>query len=270
MYEQHLVQAGLSPEQAEIYEILAKNGQLSAGNINQKTPIKRGLVYKILEQLIGLDLIEKEEDPGKVAIFKAKHPLKLKDLAQKREQQAKDAQLALDGVLPSIISDFNLVSDKPGIQFYEGFTGIKTVADDSLTAKSEIYSYIDNEAVNKYTPKINEGYIEKRTKLGLKKKMITFDNDYIRKRADSFNRELTDIHLIATKIKSFSTVMQIYDNKVSYITLDENKKIGIIIVDEHIAQMHKALFEYMWQSSLPLFEIKKTTADKPVANSSYI
>lgn len=261
MYSQHLTQSGLTKEQAIVYEVLLKNGALPAGKIssktaelNEKIPIKRGLVYKILDQLVDFGLIEKNEEPGKVAIFQVAHPLKIKELVEKKERQAKDAQLALDGVLSSLVSDFNLISGKPGIQYFEGEEGIRRVVFDSLSAKSEIYQYIDNEAANRYFPEINKEYIKIRKEKGIKKKMITIDGDYIRKNANKYDREFTDIHLIDGKKYPFATAMSIYDNKISYITLKEDKKIGFIIDDADIAKMHRTLFEYMWENTKSLFD----------------
>ena len=261
MYEQHLTQSGLTKEQAIVYEVLLKTGILPAGKIssktaelNEKIPIKRGLVYKILEQLVEFGLIEKTEDPGKVAIFQVAHPLKIKELVEKKERQAKDAQLALDGVLGSLVSDFNLISGKPGIQYFEGEEGLLKLTFDSLNSKSDIYAYIDNEAVKKYFPKLNEQYKKERKIKGIMQKIITIDCDYVRKAASSYDKSITDIHLIDGKVYPFFTVMKIYDNKVSYMTLNENKKIGFIIEDADIAKMHKTIFEFMWKKTKSLFE----------------
>jgi hypothetical protein len=47
----------------------------------------------------------------------------------------------------------------------------------------------------------------------------------------------------------FQSVMQIYDNKVSYITLTDDYLVGIIITDQYIADTHKYLFESLWELS---------------------
>lgn len=255
MYEQFLTQTGLTNDQAAIYEILVKQGSLPASKVAVFAGIKRGLTYKILEELEEMGLVEKHDAPGKVSKFEAAHPLRMRDLLEKKERETKDSREVLETVLPKLVSDFNLMSGKPGIQFYEGIEGARTVANDSLTSKTEIYSYIDNEAVNRVVPEINEGYIKKRAKLGLKKKMITLDTPYIREHAKSFNPALTDVRVIPAT-HPFATVMQIYDNKVSYVTLVEGKVIGIIIDDASIAAMHRSLFEYMWLAARPL-QLKK-------------
>lgn len=252
MFEQALGQAGLDKEQAEVYEALLKTGPAPARKISQATPYKRTLVYKILEDLGKLGLVARHDEAGKVSVFAPAHPLKLKELAAKKEQQARDAQTALEGILGQLTSAFNLVSGQPGVEFFEGDEGVRKVAWDSLASKSEILSYIDNEAVNKYLPKLNQEYTAARNRLIIKKRMLTIDSAYIHSREKDYNRATTDIRLISGEFP-FATVMQIYDDKVSYITLGDKKMIGIIIADPHIAKMHRSLFEYTWSAAKPLF-----------------
>ncbi len=251
-YLQPLIAAGLEPDQAQIYEILLKNGPLKAGKVAQKSTLKRGLVYKILDELVDLGLVLKNEPTGKIAIFEPAHPIKLKEFTESREQKLKTAQLALDGILGQLTSDYNLALNKPGVQFYEGLDGALKILNDSLNAKSEIYSYMDNETVNKYQPKINDEYVKKRNRLKIKKKIITIDSEYIRNRAKSYNKPTTDIRVIQAPVP-FSTVMQIYDDKVSYIVIDKERLMSVLIQNPYIAKMHRELFEVMWLTAKPLF-----------------
>ncbi len=264
MYEQSLIQAGLSAEMAQVYELLLKTGPLPAGKISKKTGLKRGLAYKTLDRLLEKQLITKFEENEKVAVFTATHPLKLQDLIDSREQKVKNAKLAMENVLPNLVSDFNLLLGKPDVVFYEGEAGIEKVVFDSLSTKGEIYQYIDNEAANKYFSEINARYTKKRKELDIKKKMITVDGEYIRKNKSNYDRAITDIHLIDGSRFPFAIAMQIYDNKISYLTMTENKKIGIIIDDQFISRMHKTLFEYTWEKSVSLFADKAKETNSSV------
>jgi len=253
-YEQTLVAAGLEPDQAIVYETLLKTGPLKAGKLALKTPLKRGLVYKILDELVDLGLVAKNEPMGKVAIFEPAHPLKLKDVAEAKEAKIKTGLLALDGIMGQMASDYNLALNKPGVQFYEGEAGAIKILNDSLTAKTEIYSYMDNETVNKYYPQINDEYVKKRNRLHVAKKLITLNSDYIRQRAKNYNKSTTQVRVIDGPT-SFSTVMQIYDNKVSYIGIEKDKLMSVLIEHPQIAKMHKELFETMWSIAKPLYPI---------------
>ncbi len=123
-YNEILQKAGFSKDQSLIYSSLIKNGPAPARKISLNTNIKRGLLYKVLDQLNELGLIEKIEKEGSVAIFKPKHP---SDIVEKLEQKKKDLQIAsqsLKVVVGQMISDFNLISGKPNVQYFEGLEGV--------------------------------------------------------------------------------------------------------------------------------------------------
>jgi sugar-specific transcriptional regulator TrmB len=48
--ENILIQAGLSEDQAQVYDYLLDKGPQKASSISSWTGVKRGLTYKILEQ----------------------------------------------------------------------------------------------------------------------------------------------------------------------------------------------------------------------------
>lgn len=250
MYESTLQKSGLSSEQAVIYELLLKNGTLPAGTISERTKIKRGLVYKVLDELTAKGLVIKNEKE-KILRFEASHPLRLKELAESQELEAKVAQEALSGIIGNLTSDFNLISGKPGVQYYEGDEAIRRITEDSLTADGIIYAYIDNDAVDKYMPEINKLYVQERVKRGIIKKLICPEAPAILLQAEKISKTLLECRVIKG-VESFATVMQIYGNKVSYLTLDEKVKIGIIIDNPFIARMHRTLFEQLWASARPI------------------
>jgi hypothetical protein len=214
--------------------------------------ISRPMVYKVLDDLSHLDLVEKKEEAGKVARFEAAHPLKLKEWVGKRKQAALGAETAFDGIAGKMISDFNLRSGKPGVRFFEGLTGIREVLEDSLTAHEIIYSYADLESIEKYIGSINRDYVKSREKLNIQKKGIVLDTPFAREFLKNYKPGITETRTISTDAEPFHTVMQIYDGKVSYITLSEQNIIGVIVQDPRIYAMHKYLFEYTWETATPL------------------
>lgn len=245
MYEQSLIHIGLSYPQSLIYEKLIKGGPQKAGKIALNTPFKRGLVYKTLEELVKMELVEKKEYPRKVAIFEAKHPLSLRELAEKKEQKARDAKKALEGMLSSIVSDFNLTSSKPGVSIYEGMEGVKKVIYDTFSSKEVVYTYADIEMINKYMKKLNDDYAKERDRRGLEKKVLFPDSPYSREYLKTYHRDTTGLGIVKLT-KNFGSIMQIYQDKISYVTLTDEKQIGVIIENKSIYEMHRVLFEFMW------------------------
>ena len=244
-YRASLAEAGLTAHQAAVYETLIKNGSLPARAVGLKAGMSRPLAYKVLDELEAVGLVEKQEKPRAVSRFSAAHPLKLKEIADRRFEAARGAKAAVAGTLGKLISDFNLQSGKPGVRFFEGKEGIRECMNDALTSETEIYSYVDIDAIERSIPDISRDFAKERQKRGLKKMNIGIDTPKNRQEIEGYYTDVTEERLIPWPTASFGTVMQIYDGKVSYFTVDD-PMIGIIIADPHIYVMHRSLFEFTW------------------------
>ena len=244
---QQLTALGLDYQQASIYELLLAEGTLKAGQIAKKTPFKRGLVYKTLEELSTIGLIEKKEPPKKVATFTAAHPSKLSQLIDQQIKEKQDAKKGIADDLGDLTSLYNLANGKPGVEFYEGKSGVEHVLNDTLKKKGEIYTYADIEAVSHNIKSINDTYVKKRASLGIPKKALILDTPFARDYMKTYHKTVTDTRLISNEeAPPFRSIMEIYDGKISYITFENEIMVGMIIQDQAIYEMHKYLFEFMW------------------------
>jgi len=251
-YQAALIQAGLSPEQAAIYEFLLKSGSKTAGSISLGTPYKRGLVYKILEGLVETGLVLKHDKPGAVAVFEPAHPLKLRELAEQKEARAKMAQEALTGVLDRLTVDYNLISGRPGVKLYEGKEGIVQLLADSLEAKTEILTLADIVAVERYIKDIDETYVGQRNRRKIPKRLLVLDTPEARRMLDRPEHFTADMRYCGLDINPFNTAILLYDNKVAYLTLTDKHILGFLIEDPYIYSTQKAMFEFIWRQSKPL------------------
>ena len=248
MYEEILQQALLSKEQAIIYNVLVKNGPLTASSITQKTPLKRSLVYKILDQLVELTLAEKQTDQEQTTVFQANHPIKLKELAQKKETAAQNAQAALSNVMANMASDYNLAYGKPGVQFFEGVEGLKKIYDDILEVGENFYLirsgyepvYVKeilpivnnftanrvakNMSVTALTPQDNITETKERRARGQEDKKLLFNRTWLNKKDYDVPVEIN-----------------IYGNKVAFLSFGK-ELIGVIIDSPQITQSLKKIF----------------------------
>lgn len=247
--EKILIEGGLSEEQALVYGTLLDRGPMRASALSTWVGVKRGLVYKVLEQLEAMNLVEKKGGEGTVALFAPLHPSRLLDIIEARAKSILLTKETLTYSLGSLSSKFNLLSGKPNVQFYEGKEGIQRVLEDTLTVPkgTEIYTYTDLESIMKYIPEINEAYSNKREKLGIKKKGFLLDTPKARETISNYFTNITETKFIPFDVQEFETVFQIYENKISYITLKEGSMIGIIIEDPFIAKIHRKTFEYIWK-----------------------
>jgi DNA-binding MarR family transcriptional regulator len=104
---QALVQAGLTPHQAAIYEALIQHGPQKATRLAFLAGVPRTLSYRVLTELEAEDLVTKKDEPGRVSVFAPAHPLELRKLAERRIEEAKAAQSLMEEALPDLIRGFD-------------------------------------------------------------------------------------------------------------------------------------------------------------------
>ncbi len=250
-FEQHLMRAGLSSEQSRVYEMLIKRGPSTASDSARRAHVSRTLVYKILSELAVIGLVSKNEEASKVAIFTAAHPLRLKELIEKREQDAKDSLRALEGVLGQMTSEYNISGGKPGIEFFEGMEGIAKVLNDTLTTKELIYTYVDIKAIDDVYRDLNTEYLARRKRRGIEKRGILADTPLTRRMLGKYDTSVTDSRLVQYTTAPSKTVIQMYDGKTSYIVMDRVEPVSIIIHDPYITSANRAIFEVVWSHATP-------------------
>jgi len=246
MYKDIFKDIGLSPNEAIVYEYLIRHGESTAGAIIKETPIKRGVIYNALTNLKDKKLVsEKKTKTSKTLLFSPEHPNKLREFIDEKERLVIKAQNTLESNLSTFVSDFNLVSEQPGVKIYEGLDGIKKVLSDTLNSKTEILAIVDVEAVNKYMKNVNAAYVKQRNLKKIKKRLLVNDSSYARKHFANAGGN-TNLKFFNLKISPFSTSIQIYDDKIAYISMSDKQLTSMTIQNPYIYSMHKAMFNFIW------------------------
>lgn len=249
MYTQTLTQAGLNEKEAFLYVKMLQTGPITVGKLLKQVPYKRGDLYNILYSLRNKSLASEEVKDG-LLTFTLTEPSKLEDLIRTQEDQIQINRKAVFSLIPELQSLYNLSLQRPGVRFFEGKEGVWKVLEDSLTSKTEIYSITDIDSIIKHIGDLNEKYAKKRARLQIKKRGLVLDTPFARDYLKGYFREITETKLIAPNAGVlFESIMQIYDAKVSYITLSDKNMIGVIIEDPIISRMHRILFETLWSTT---------------------
>lgn len=250
MFEQQLANLGLTKTQSAVLDYLFEHGETKASDIAKNIRHPRGVVYKTLEELLSLELAEKVEKAGQIARFRAAHPQNLEKVLEAKERQLEKDKKNWTELLPQLVSNYNLTLNKPGVKFYEGQEGLEKVLYDTLSSRTEVCLLLNREAMDQEAnfEKINEEYKKRRIRSGVKKKIIrvgkkpeltfgTADDKY-----DSF----TEIRYLAKAAAPFKANIHVYDNKISFLIMDKNKIIAILIENQSIYAINKFWFETLW------------------------
>jgi len=251
MYQKQLLSIGLTKTQANVLDYLLENGENKASDIAKAVKQPRGAIYKALDELLKLGLIEKIEKPREVARFRPLHPRRLEKVLEQRENALRQSKGTLEEILPNLISAFNLTVNRPGVKFYEGEEGFKKILYNTLSSKTEVYMIINREALKNQEKfrEINEEYKRRRIRAGIKKKILRIGKlsaDEKPSESDENYNRLTEIRYTEKEAEMFKASIQIYDNKVSYQIVEGDNLVSVLVEDKNIYLLHKTIFELLW------------------------
>jgi len=247
--EKILIEAGLSEEQAAVYSSLLDKGPLKAGSISSWTGIKRGLIYKVLDQLESMGLISKKGGEGTVAVFAPEHPSRLAEIMERKEKSIALAKETVMFSLGSLSSKFNLLSGKPNVQFFEGIEGIQKVYEDLLVEKNDIL--LIQSPFDADLPELKSiilKQIEKQVANNIHTRVITplieITKDWVHKDEEN----LVTRCIVPEKTFEIPAQIIIYGNKIGISSI-KKPFITTIIEDANICDSFKIMFEYIWKVS---------------------
>ena len=239
-FKKILMQTNLTASQAEILEYLYHNKEAKASEIAKEIKRSRTIVYKEMEVLAKMSMVIKKEKPNQIAVFSAGHPSLLKKLLHEREMQLKEDQRLLDNFLPDIISNYNLTNNRPGIKFFEGVEGLRSIYEEILENKKDFYlirtAY--EPIYNENIAPIVETFIEKRVKMGIKVTAI-IPSDINNPKKDML--WLMKRFNVNKKMYSAPVEIDIFSDKIAILSFGE-ELVGIIIESKQIAQSLKQIF----------------------------
>jgi sugar-specific transcriptional regulator TrmB len=246
-----LTECGLSQEQALIYTYLLKNGLSPAKIISLKTNLGRPLVYKVLEQLIELNLVEKRDDIGKVSLFFPKHPKGIQELLETKKQHVSRAFSEFGNILGKLSSEFNSLNGKPNVQFYEGIEGIKYTHNDILETNQNILviSSPIHEGRQEVLHLIKE-QIDKQIEKNIHTKAITphTDGQIIATPIEEDTQYLITRKKVPADRLKIPAQIVIYGDKVA-ITNFKESYLTVVIESKYITETFRIMFEYIWSET---------------------
>lgn len=243
--EKILIEAGLSEEQSAIYSALLDKGPMKAGPISTWTGLKRGLVYKVLDQLENMGLVSKKGGAGTVAVFSPNHPSRLSEIMEQKEKSLALAKETVLFSLGSLSSKFNLQTGKPNVQFFEGKDAIERITSDYPKTDNEIRQWMNVGEAMKNMGEDTVRYLNERIKKGISKRMVVPTNE----ESLSYAKKGSELTSFKKVDKDLPTAIQVYDDTVSMLTLSKEKTIGLIIEDKDIATTLKSIFDNTWEKA---------------------
>ena len=191
-------------------------------------------IYDTIDMLIKKGLIGYIIKNNK-RTFEASSPTVLLDILKSKQD-------TINNMLPEMLTHYEKTKEKQETNFYKGKAGLKTVFEDQIETKKEIFVIGASPLAYDILKYYFKWFDKQRVKNHIKTKIIFTRS----KEAESLKIPLSEIKYLPHKYSS-PLALNIYGNKVAIILWSKDDPIAIIIKNKEISQGYKKYFELMWK-----------------------
>lgn len=238
-----LKKAGLTDSQAKGYLALIENGALTPSQIAAKTGETRTNSYAIADKLVSIGLAHKVNDTE--STIEPENPTKIRSLINHRQQQLREVNDELTGVLPTMLSKFRLTSDQPGVLSAEGVNSLKLVYDEIINSHQDVLIFPS--PYDRDDPEISamiDKQIERQRQAGIKSLALIESKEYenIKQQEDG----LLSVRKLPDGV-SFDAQIMVFGNTV-VSTVFNHGIVSTIINSPQTAATLRSVFFTIWDN----------------------
>ena len=265
--KQNLQLLGLDDDQALIFLTLYNNGSLSVVQLSRKTGFGRNKVYRLLKELMELNLINQMVRPSgskyEVLDFKS-----LEEIVNKRKEEYLNAKKGLDGLLAELpyLKDAKYMSSK--VINYRGIEGLKQVNWNLVHAKGLYRVY----EVSRLSDYLDKKFAEKLRLEWLRRKIYSRDLTNDKEISDwsqvvEFTTKYSEYRYISPDILKINTEVYIYNDVVTILQYDNlkfdpNSIFCVEIYNQALADFQKQIYDIIWAQAKPMKLVSQFGARK--------
>jgi len=232
MNSEDLQEFGLSNTEAKVYLALIQLNKSQAGNITKKSSVNRTNVYDALERLIEKGLVSYVTENNR-KVFEAVSPDRLKITIEEKQKK-------LLNVIKELNEKYSTDKTEEDASIYRDKNGIKTIFEDILKEKKELFIYGGEGKFGEMFPFYYLQWSERRAKLGIRQKIIW---------TEKVRGKRKELRLIEMKFLpesyQFPSMILIYGDKVVTIVWTETP-FAFVIKSKEAVKSNMHFFNLLW------------------------
>jgi len=244
----HLVEAGLSDKEANIYLALLQLGSATPTVLAQKTHVNRSTAYLTLSSLQKRGLVSAVDARGKQC-FVAESPERLIKLADQAKARLEESRKKLVEALPSLTAIFKIADTTPNVRFFEGPEALQAAREEMWATRAplwEVYA-VDEDALRIAAIK-GEERIKITQRLRNSRLLVAIKPGV--KTIAPFHKEGIEVRVLDYARCPFGGSIALAGHKLCIMTTHADG-IGVLIDSADLTSGFRALFEAAWQTAKP-------------------
>lgn len=253
-----LFNLGLGQKEVRIYLVLLKHGSLTTLKLSRLTKLPRTSVYRLLERLKNIGVVEEVIDQKKTKA-KAVDIDRLKILLQQKELEVEQLKNLFPQVA-SFLSKYQMIhQEETKVLFYRGREGVRQMAWNVLSLKDKFQGY----TYRRFEEIVGEDFCREWGIEFLKRGLFgrdVYSDEYLKSKKAIKTSVLEKLfagkkcwqsRYIPAKILNIDHQLDIYNDVVSFYNWHKGEIFGVEIYNEKIAKLQKQIFEIIWKMAKP-------------------
>lgn len=233
-----LEQFGLNKKQAKIYLAVLELGSATVNIISNKSGIARSSCYDILGSLVKKGIASSFKKKT-IKYFSVDDPKRIFELAKQKAE-------ILEKALPQLNALYASAKERPSIRFYQSIEGMKQIFEEILEDNnSELLSFGSADDLLKIMGNYHLEFVKRRIKAKMIARVILRETRKAKERKELGKHELRQVKFIPKEFDYHGNTI-IFGNKIAFFSFKKDY-IAVIIESKEIANIQKAMFEYIWQ-----------------------
>jgi sugar-specific transcriptional regulator TrmB len=246
--ETKLLSLGLTEKEVAVYMAMLYLGPSTAQEISIRASVNRATTYVMIDSLVDKGLAS-QIAKDKKTIFQAEDPIEILKVLEAERADVEDKMGQARMVIPELQELFNLNRSKVNVRLFEGKESIRIIQNDLLRSKTKEYDTITNwsQATDEWPIKEGDHRQEIFKKDFKTRALFTYNPSKPIPQFPFMKHE--ERRMLPQDTYPIHGEILLYGNKVSMISVSDDKIFGIVIEDAFLHKTFKTMFEVMWSAS---------------------
>jgi sugar-specific transcriptional regulator TrmB len=230
-----LKELNLENNEIKVYLSCLSLGSAKVQEIAKKSKLIRTTTYGVLKTLIEKGLVSITQK-NNVSHYQAADPNQLLEILEEKKKK-------INSILPTLEKIKKEIPKQHNVQLFEGKEGLKTIFNDLLAKPNTTIKII---GFMRDWPELfgiwTDIYYRKKKENKIKTLVLMDENE----RKNTQNKTVTNAEFRYLKNLTVDAESFIYNDKILFISFEENDQKGIVIQDKEMAKLQSILFDKLW------------------------
>lgn len=253
-----LIHFGLTEADTKVYLTLNQRGESDISTLVKETKLSRTAIYDSINSLTEKKLLTHRK-VGKTAYYNITHPQQLENLLIEKRRAEAELEHTMQASIKELTRSYNLVSDQPGVYFFNGKEEIISMYEDFYQDNVPVDSIEEKGEMLKFINEYAHTYVKKRIQHNMYNRCIAPDVNTMNTTDPKMLRE---VRLVPTDKFPFRMDVKIAGSKTVLVTFNKEKAVGLLIDNKEMTNNFKILFNFLWET----IDVAKIGDSRPAAN----